>query len=263
MYSSWDPARYVAHSLHQQKFADEILSRLSLSEGARVLDIGCGDGKAASRIASCFPGAKVTGVDYSAEMIDYARSAHRMPNLEFAVRDAQHLDFHEQFDFIVSISCLHWVRDHALLLDGIRNALVPGGRTFLQFMGDDDSAPVMRGMRIFFSDRRLLEYDRAIAFPFSFFSQERYRALVAASGLTTLRVELVQKDAVYDGRVELAAMYESVLIPATKMVPDAKRMEILCDMVDCIIGDCRHVDGKISTNLPRLEVEVEKPATHS
>lgn len=259
MHSSWDPNRYVAHSLHQEKFAGEILSRMSLREGAGVLDIGCGDGKAAAKIASRFPGVRVTGIDYSSEMIEYASSAHKMPNLDFMVMDAQHLNFHEQFDFILSISCLHWVRDHALLLDGIRNALVPGGRTFLQFMGDDDSAPAMRGMKSFFGDRRLLEYDSEITFPFAIFNVEQYRPIVAGSGLTMLRVELVQKDIVYDGRDGLAAMFESVLIPATRMIPDQKRMELINDMVDGIIKDCKVVDGKIYTNLPRLEVEVEKP----
>lgn len=262
MYNCWDPERYVAHSLHQEKFADEIISRLSLREGAEVLDIGCGDGKAALRIASCFPGARVTGIDYSAEMIEYARSVHKLPNLQFLVMDAQHLSFSEQFDFILSISCLHWIRDHELLLRGIRNALVPGGRTFLQFMADDLEAPVMRGMKEFFNDRRLLEYDGTITFPFTFYDAEQYRAFVARSGLNMLRVELVQKEIMYDGRDGLAAMYESVLLPATRMVPDMARMEIINDMVDGIVGDCEGADGKIRTNLPRLEVEVEKPTHH-
>lgn len=259
VYDTWDPERYVAHSLHQEKLAGEIISRISLKKGARVLDIGCGDGKAAARIATDFPSVRVTGVDHSAEMIAYAGSAHQLPNLEFIVVNAQHLSFKEQFDFILSISCLHWISDHVLLLEGISNALRPGGRTFLQFMGDDESAPIMRGMKKFFEDRRLIEYDSTISFPFHFFSAEKYRTFVESSGLKMLRVELVQKEITYDSRDGLAAMYESVLIPATKSLPDALRMEIINDMVDGIIGDCRREDGKIRTNLPRLEVEVEKP----
>jgi len=258
VYDRWDPERYVAHSLHQEKLAGEIISRISLKEGARVLDIGCGDGKAAARIAVDFPSVRVTGVDHSAEMVAYAGSAHRLPNLEFKVMDAQHLSFQEQFDFILSISCLHWISDHVTLLRGIRDALKPGGRTFLQFMGDDENAPIMRGMKSFFRDGRLKQHDASIAFPFHFFSAEKYRSFVEAAGLKILRVELVQKEIAYESRHGLAAMYESVLIPATKALPDAVRMEIIFDMVDGIIGDCRHEDGKICTNLPRLEVEVEK-----
>src|SRR5262249_57348769 len=55
-------------------------------------------------------------------------------NLAFRVADAARLPFADQFDLVVSFNCLHWVRDQAAALRGIRAALVASGRTHLRFV---------------------------------------------------------------------------------------------------------------------------------
>jgi trans-aconitate 2-methyltransferase len=134
--NQWNPNDYQQHSSQQQKWAREVLTRLALKGNERILDIGCGDGKITAEVARHVPNGLVVGLDASAEMIEFARKefpVKEIGNLRFEQGNAESLDFHEQFDWVISFACLHWVIDHRPVLAGIRRALGPGGRIMLQF----------------------------------------------------------------------------------------------------------------------------------
>ena len=72
---------------------------------ARVLDVGCGDGKVTALIRA----AAVTGCDRSPSMVALAAREH--PECSFVVADARELPFDAEFDVAVSFTALHWVVD--------------------------------------------------------------------------------------------------------------------------------------------------------
>ncbi len=77
--------------------APYILNALDVSEGMEFLDIACGPGYIAS--AAKERGAKATGIDFSAPMIDLAKSTN--PEVYFQVEDAQNLSFEDHsFDAV-------------------------------------------------------------------------------------------------------------------------------------------------------------------
>src|SRR6266487_5880050 len=71
----------------------DLLSRLVGSAPRRVLDVGCGTGFLALRLAEL--GHTVTGIDLAPKMIEQARRKAEQADLqiEFRVRDAAALDF--------------------------------------------------------------------------------------------------------------------------------------------------------------------------
>lgn len=98
-------------------------------EGKRVLDVACGQGIAARRLAAL--GATVTGTDYSAAMVENARR-HGTPSgkeIEWIVEDAQTLaSFSDDtFDVVTCQLALMDIPDLDAALASIARVLRPGG----------------------------------------------------------------------------------------------------------------------------------------
>jgi SAM-dependent methyltransferase len=97
--------------------------------GSSVLDVSCGTGTVAARIAAL--GYRVTGVDAVGHLVDVARrrAARRAGTATF-----EHCDIASgpppgdgTFDVVVSIHTLYWHPRPEALLAGCRRALKPGG----------------------------------------------------------------------------------------------------------------------------------------
>jgi ubiquinone/menaquinone biosynthesis C-methylase UbiE len=106
----------------------------------RVLDIGCGTGQLAHRIAETFPHVRVVGCDFSAGML--RRAAARSRGVRWVQGDAGRLPFHDRsFDTIVSTEAFHWFPDQGAALAEFFRTLQPGGRLLLAAV-NTPAAPV-------------------------------------------------------------------------------------------------------------------------
>ncbi|GAA0586347.1 class I SAM-dependent methyltransferase [Kribbella sandramycini] len=96
---------------------------LPAASGLRVLDLGCGEGGLARRLAD--DGASdVLAVDASASML---ANAVRHPRVRYLRADLACLDLQEEFDLVVSSLALHYVADFDGLVARIARRLTPGG----------------------------------------------------------------------------------------------------------------------------------------
>lgn len=111
-----------------------IVAETGLAPGATVLDLGCGPGLYAARLAQ--HGMVVTGVDYSRRSIDYARQAAQSAGLAITYRYENYLDIADenQYDLVMLIYgdfCPLSPEQRQKLLGNIRRALRPGGQFVL------------------------------------------------------------------------------------------------------------------------------------
>lgn len=96
-----------------------------ISDLDRVLELGCGPGDVAIQLAAI--SAKVTGIDFSENMIEVARA--RFPELAFEVADAEQLPFKDvSFDVVVSNYTAHHFARPQDVFEEARRVLRPGGR---------------------------------------------------------------------------------------------------------------------------------------
>ena len=110
-----------------------------LPDGCRVLDVGCGSGPVARRIARRNPGAEVLGIDLSVGQIE--RAKHRgagVPNLRFRLGDAMDLALPDGgFDVVLSVASIkHWP-DARRGLREMARVCQPGGRVWVNELDAD------------------------------------------------------------------------------------------------------------------------------
>jgi trans-aconitate methyltransferase len=140
--NSWNAKLYNdKHAFVWQK-AKGLLDLLAPQPGESVLDLGCGTGHLTAEIAAT--GARVVGIDRSAEMIAEAKAKY--PAIEFQVVDATQLHFDRQFDAVFSNAAIHWILDAEKVVAGIARALKPGGRLIAEFGGNGNIERLMRAI---------------------------------------------------------------------------------------------------------------------
>lgn len=108
-----------------------LLDLLKLPRGARVLDVGCGPGRHAIRLAQA--GLSVTGVDVSSRFLELAAEAARAAGVRpsFFEVDARRMPFEDEFDAVISL-CQGGFglmgADDSLVMKRMAEALRPGGK---------------------------------------------------------------------------------------------------------------------------------------
>ena len=119
--------RYAARPIKDVAAYEALLAdaagRLRLPD--RVLEIGCGTGGTAIRLATGV--AQYVATDFSAEMIRIAQAKAAPPNLRFVLAEAGALPAGGPFNAILAFNVLHLVDDLPGLLHGLRGGLAPGG----------------------------------------------------------------------------------------------------------------------------------------
>jgi SAM-dependent methyltransferase len=110
----------------------EVLRRLQLSPGQRLLDVGSGIGGPARLAAATLP-VQVTGIDLTPEFVEAARDLTRQAGLDdrvtFQLGSGARMPFDEDsFDAAMMIHVGMNVDDKASLFADVRRVLRPGGR---------------------------------------------------------------------------------------------------------------------------------------
>lgn len=103
-----------------------------IPEGARVLEIGCGDGYLLRNLKP----SRGVGIDFSSEMITFAKEQSEDPgrnNLEFYKADIEAVRFNEKFDFIVLSDVLGNLLDIQSAFENILTACTESTRIVINF----------------------------------------------------------------------------------------------------------------------------------
>ncbi len=138
----------VAIASHSTDFIDAAVAWLretfGLDRGSRVVDLGCGPGLYANRLARA--GIDVTGVDFSARSIAHGREAAARDGLRVDYVEADYLAWEPKgrFDLAMLIMrdyCALSPDRRLALLGRVRRFLAPGGA----FVFDVDSTAALEG----------------------------------------------------------------------------------------------------------------------
>jgi SAM-dependent methyltransferase len=110
----------------------------SLDRGIRVLDIGCGCGRALLHLAARFPASELVGYDLSQPSLEEAREDAKragLRNVRFEARDLTGFDTRaepEAFDLVTAFDAIHDQAAPRAVLAGIHRTLKAGGAFLMQ-----------------------------------------------------------------------------------------------------------------------------------
>jgi tRNA (cmo5U34)-methyltransferase len=137
----------------------DIIARVAASvnsEATDILDIGCGAGNYAVKIASCFQNVNVTLVDLSEKMLE--KAAERLIQITNGKIDLVWGDIREihltqdHYDIAVAATSLHHLRDEtewAMVFKNVYRSLKPGGSFWISDLIKHDNERIHK---IFWDD---------------------------------------------------------------------------------------------------------------
>lgn len=254
---NWDAEGFSETSKWAKETAYEVIDSIIWRGDESVLDIGTGDGKICSVIASKTSG-EVLGIDPSQEMITYARehfTKERYPNLSFEVNAANSYQSNNRFDIITSFTVLHLVPNQKDAIKNLAGDLKQGGRLFVKFPIDHGFEQALEKTlqlpqwRILFKDFHNGWY---------FETKQRYQQFLEEANLTVVRIEEGILDECYDSKEEMIAAI-SYWLPHVQKLSSEQQKIFLNDLITLFLNEVPEDSaGKFHHYEPFLYVEAIK-----
>ncbi len=108
--------------------------RAELSDGFKILELGCGWGSLSLWMAQHYPASKITAVSNSRPQREFIESKifeRKLSNLQVITADMNDFSLDQQFDRVVSVEMLEHMRNWPRLLERISTWLKPDGKLFI------------------------------------------------------------------------------------------------------------------------------------
>ena len=247
----WNADLYDNKHSFVSKYGEDLIGWLQPQEGERILDLGCGTGQLANKIAAF--GAEVVGIDRSPDMIAKAKDAYA--DIAFEVKDAAGFAFDEKFNAVFSNAALHWMNEPQKVIGCVYNCLLPGGRFVLE-MGAKHNVKAIAGAIKMAMINEGLE-DKLPADFWYFPSVAEYTTLLEAQGFTVREVLYFDRPTELTGENGMADFIEMFGTFFFKHVSSAQAQKVTAKAVE-YLKKAMYKDGKWHADYVRLRVKAEK-----
>jgi ubiquinone/menaquinone biosynthesis C-methylase UbiE len=229
------------------KHSAAIFPALPVRRGDRVLDVGCGFGDTAIKLAELVgPDGEVVGVDCCDAFLDYARkdaAERRVTNVRFVRGDAERELPTNDFDFVFARFGTMFFANPVAGLRNMRKALRPGGRVVhIVWRNRADNPWLSMGKEVVL---RFLPAPGADAQtcgpgPFSMSDEATVRSMMTIAGYEQIEFRRVDAPVVIGADIQDAVAFQLAIGPAGEVFREAgeeanrKRPEIEAALAEAI-----------------------------
>lgn len=238
---TWDSQRYATAGAFVPVLGLPVVDLLTPLPGERILDLGCGNGDLAAKIAAA--GATVVAVDAAPDLV----AASRARGLDARQADGQNLAFDREFDAVFSNAALHWMKDADAVIAGVRRALKPGGRFVAEMGGHNNVAAVVVALSAVLARRGI---DGRAHNPWYFPSAEAYAAKLEAAGFQVDDIAIIPRPTYIAAGI--APWLDAFCEPFLKALPESERVAARGETVELLRPVLVAEDGRWIADYVRL-----------
>jgi len=238
--------------------SDAVFPPLAAKEGDNVLDVGCGFGDTAIRLARAVgPTGRVVGLDCCEVFMDYGREAAKaegLENISFRAGDALVEKFEPEFDFVFARFGTMFFSNPVAGLRNMRTALKPGGiMTHIVWRRRDDNPwlGMAKDIVLRFLPPPGEDAQTCGPGPFSMADEEMVRMMMKGAGYEDVTFERVDAPVLVGKSVDDAIAFQLAIGPAGEVFREAgdeaeeKRDTIEAAMGEAIAAQKMEADGII------------------
>lgn len=120
-----DLTKGSGHYYHEHIVIPGVVRLLSLKDGSKLLDLGCGSGVLGRQLK---PNRSYLGIDVSPGLIEEAKKLDHQPDHDYIIRDStKPLSIARDFTHAALVLSLQNMRDQSMVIKNVSEHLVPGG----------------------------------------------------------------------------------------------------------------------------------------
>jgi trans-aconitate methyltransferase len=239
--TNWHPDSYAKNARFVSDLGAPLIDLLDLKPGEIILDLGCGDGALSEKLAA--GGAVVYGIDTSHPQLKAARAR----NLPIAVMDGQRLAVKRCFDAVFTNAALHWMKEPKQVVEGVADALKPGGRFVGECGGMGNVETIRQALHSALKERAI---DPWSVDPWYYPSVEEYTEILRGSDFIVKYIELIPRPTQLPG--DILGWLETFAQPFTKAVVAADRSNFLAELRHKLQPKLQNSDGTWIADYVRL-----------
>lgn len=208
--------------------SEAIFPSLPVARGDRVLDVGCGFGDTALKLAQRVgPEGEVVGIDCCDAFLDYARkdgAARGISNASFVRGDAEIALPTEAFDLVFSRFGTMFFANPVAGLRNMRKALRPGGRMVhivWRNRADNPWLSMAKDVVLRFLPAPGEDAQTCGPGPFSMSDESTVRAMMTAAGYDDIAFQRVDAPVLVGADIEDAVAFQLAIGPAGEVFREA------------------------------------------
>ena len=236
--------------------SEAIFPSLQVKEGDAVLDVGCGFGDTAMKLARLTgPEGRVVGLDCCDAFMDYGRkdaADERMENVTFVNGDALIYPFEPDYDFVFSRFGTMFFSNPVAGLRNMRKALKPGGivtHIVWRTAADNPWLSMAKEVVLQFLPPPGEDGLTCGPGPFSMAGQDMVTGMMKSAGFEDVKFERVDASVLIGRTVQDAIDFQLAIGPAGEVFREAgdeaeeKRSQIEAALADAINKQKTDADG--------------------